>query len=424
MGRRSRRQDTTQVANVDQSVGSQDNQLQEMATPAPVETVKTEESAAESKPVEEIPYDDRPIPEAYFPPEDETPAPVTNVQEQTEAVPTAKYKYVSKKTLDALKFAERPAEAKVAEVKPTEHKPEVKETPVAAKNIDLNALQFEAKTVVPKDTTRKPAEKEEVVVADVTPVAKDSLIAQNDTLANDSLASDSIAFIPVEKPVIKREIISIDGKEKPETVGNMWWYHPILLVLFIAYVIIIRDRKKAILSEWLSFIKPNTDGSIFGFQWLQNSKYKFFLSVLGVITLSLYLFLANSVPISGCWIFFLAVTVFIVGKKIMLALLEYIYFEGANVASMSQAFMVMVRQAGLMLVPSVLGLSFAPETYRHFFVYLGIFIVGVAILAFNFKVIVNFLRGITSIFYLILYLCTLEVIPVALFFVLGLLPRL
>ena len=178
------------------------------------------------------------------------------------------------------------------------------------------------------------------------------------------------------------------------------------------------------MSELISFVKPNTDGSIFGFQWLQNSKYKFFLSTLGVITASLYLFLANRVAISAIWIFFLAVTVFVVGKKVMLALLEYIYFEGADVASMSGAFMVMVRQAGLALIPAVLGLSFAPEEYRSFFIYFGIIVVAIAILAFNLKVIVNFLRGITSIFYLILYLCTLEVIPVAIFFVLGLLPRL
>ena len=76
-----------------------------------------------------------------------------------------------------------------------------------------------------------------------------------------------------------------------------------------------------------------------------------------------------------------------------------------------------------MITPAVLGLCFAPESYRTFFIYFGGFVIGIAILAFNIKLILNFLRGITSIFYLILYLCTLEVIPVAIFFVLGLLPR-
>lgn len=469
MGRRSRRQDTAQVANSDQTVGSQDGQLQ--VTPVQTESEIQTETKSVEKPGNEIPYDDRPIPEAYFPPEDEEPVqefmPEPNIQRSIEQT-AKKYKVVSKKELDALKFEVKTEDAKtVEETKPAEAKSEAKESSVEAKKIDLNALQFETKqtenkkvetaTVETKSTEQKaevkgpavstndadltalrfepqsvavktdsiqPVAKADTSVAKTTTVIADSLTATNDSIANDSLAKDSVAFIPVKEPEPKREIISVDGKEMPQTINNMWWYPLSLLVVFIAYVIIIRDRKKAILSELISFVKPNTDGSIFGFQWLQNSKYKFLLSTLGVITASLYLFLANKVAVSAIWIFFLSVTIFVVGKKLMLALLEYIYFEGADVASMSGAFMVMVRQAGMALIPAVLGLSFAPEEYRSFFVYFGIIVIVIAFLAFNLKVIVNFLRGITSIFYLILYLCTLEVIPVAIFFVLGLLPRL
>jgi len=444
MGRRRRNQDTTQVANVGQPFDSQDNQLQEI--PSPVESETPVEVKKIEIPVEEVPYEERPIPEAYFPPEEETVQefmPEPNIQKTP--IPAAKKK-LTKSDFDALWFGEKPVESK------TESKTEAKKTSVSAKDFDFSTLNFVQEKKSPKESeiqTNKVESKKVEIPAikidvnkyasktDSTKVgakeglifvnhrsAADSLISLNDTIPNDSLAKDSLAFIPVEKPTPKREIISVDGKALPETINNMWWYTPVLLVLFVAYVVIIRDRKKAIFSELQSFIKPNTDGSIFGFQWLQNSKYKFFLSVLGVISASLYLFLANHVSVTAIWIFFLAVTVFVVGKKVMLALLEYIYFEGADVTSMSGAFMVMVRQAGLLLIPSVLGLSFAPESYRSFFIYFGLFVIGVAIFAFNFKIIVNFLRGITSIFYLILYLCTLEVIPVAIFFVLGLLPRL
>ena len=431
MGRRRRNQDTIQASNADQTVGSQNGQLQVTQTPAGSENQTETKSVA--KPVEEIPYEDRPIPEAYFPPEEEETVqefmPEPNIQ-KTVVPAVKKPRAVSIKEIEALMFDVKPVGTNSSEVSGSKQtgtnpvsnsvelgqKTDAKGTPVYTKNFDFNTLRFGDN---PIDTSNSN------VGTLVAPMAiADSLTAKNDSIANDSLAKDSVVFIPVEEPEPKREIISIDGKEMPQTINNMWWYPLSLLVIFIAYVIIIRDRKKAILSELISFVKPNTDGSIFGFQWLQNSKYKFFLSTLGVITASLYLFLANRVAISAIWIFFLAVTVFVVGKKVMLALLEYIYFEGADVASMSGAFMVMVRQAGMALIPAVLGLSFAPEEYRSFFIYFGIIVVAIAILAFNLKVIVNFLRGITSIFYLILYLCTLEVIPVAIFFVLGLLPRL
>ena len=431
MGRRRRNQDTIQASNADQTVGSQNGQLQVTQTPA--ESVNKTEPKVVTQPTEEIPYEDRPIPEAYFPPEEEETVqefmPEPNIQ-KTVVPAVKKPRAVSIKEVEALMFDVKPVGTNSSEVSGSKQtgtnpvsnsvelgqKTDAKGTPVYTKNFDFNTLRFGDN---PIDTSNSN------VGTLVAPKAiADSLTAKNDSIANDSLAKDSAVFIPVEEPEPKREIISIDGKEMPQTINNMWWYPLSLLVIFIAYVIIIRDRKKAILSELISFVKPNTDGSIFGFQWLQNSKYKFFLSTLGVITASLYLFLANRVAISAIWIFFLAVTVFVVGKKVMLALLEYIYFEGADVASMSGAFMVMVRQAGLALIPAVLGLSFAPEEYRSFFIYFGIIVVAIAILAFNLKVIVNFLRGITSIFYLILYLCTLEVIPVAIFFVLGLLPRL
>lgn len=431
MGRRRRNQDTIQASNADQTVESQNGQLQVTQTPA--ESVNQTEPKVVTQPAEEIPYEDRPIPEAYFPPEEEETVqefmPEPNIQ-KTVVPAVKKPSAVSIKEIEALMFDVKPVGTNSSEVSGSKQtgtnpvsnsvelgqKTDAKGTPVYTKNFDFNTLRFGDN---PIDTSNSN------VGTLVAPMAiADSLTAKNDSIANDSLAKDSVVFIPVEEPEPKREIISIDGKEMPQTINNMWWYPLSLLVIFIAYVIIIRDRKKAILSELISFVKPNTDGSIFGFQWLQNSKYKFFLSTLGVITASLYLFLANRVAISAIWIFFLAVTVFVVGKKVMLALLEYIYFEGADVASMSGAFMVMVRQAGLALIPAVLGLSFAPEEYRSFFIYFGIIVVAIAILAFNLKVIVNFLRGITSIFYLILYLCTLEVIPVAIFFVLGLLPRL
>lgn len=440
MGRRRRNQDTTQIGDIDHAIDSQDNQLQSL--PVSAETLNNPtENKSSIRQTEEIPYDERPIPEAYFPPEDETTpevAPVSVTPQQTTVAPVVKIKTVSDNELDALSFPAKTVVSKVEEPQKEDAKTVTKENTVSTKSIDLTALQFELKqnsSANQSTATATPATSVETPHSDVSaPIVHDtvasaststtdSLLAQKDSIAGDSLAKDSIAFIPVETPEPKRDIISIDGKEMPNTINNTWWYHPLLFVLLIAHIIIIGDRKKAILSEMESFIKPNTNGSIFGFQWLQNSKYKFFLSVLSVISVILYLFQASGRPLSAAWIFIVAVTIFIVGKKIILALLEYIYLEGADIVSMSNAFMVMVRSCGLMLIPSVLGLSFSPEPYRNFFVYWGIFVVGIALLAFNLKIIINFSRGIISIFYLILYLCTLEVIPVVIFFALGLLPK-
>lgn len=464
MGRRRRNEDTTQVGNIDQTIDSQDNQLQ--SVPVSAETLNPTETKSSINQENIIPYEDRPIPEAYFPPEDEEPAQEFMPEPNIQLTPsTPKYKIVSKKELDALKFVEKQTEAKTENTTPTATKTEVEKPVVAPKNIDLSTLQFEPKQTI--SNTTQPTQSENIqaetnvdakentvatsnvsvptltinvdkyiskkdsnntlangnsLVVDPASTYPDSILTATDSITKDSLAVDSFTFTHSPKVEPKREIIAIDGKEMPDTINNTWWFTPILLLLFLAYSVIIRDRKKAIFSELQSFIKPTTDGSIFGFQWLQNSKYKFFLSALGIVSVSLYLFLANSMSISSIWIFFLAVVIFVVGKNMMLSLLEYIYFQGADVASMSEAFMVMVRQAGLMITPAVLGLCFAPESYRTFFIYFGGFVIGIAILAFNIKLILNFLRGITSIFYLILYLCTLEVIPVAIFFVLGLLP--
>lgn len=421
------------MAESSQSVDLKENQLQ--VTPA--ESATKNESNSMTIPMDEIPYEDRPIPEAYFPPEDEEPAQEFMPEPNIQQTPTPSYKKFSNKELDAIKYEvkEKPVSPKeidfsalMFDVKPSETKSaditqnaESKDNAVATKTVEIPNIKIDIDKLISNKESAKPVADSSVVSP--LKIGSDSLIAKTDSLSTDSLAKDSVALIPVAQPKPKREIISIDGKELPDTINNTWWFPPVLILLFLAYTVIIRDRKKAIFSEMQTFVKPTTDGSIFGIQWLQNSKYKFFLSLLGVVSVSLYLFLANTMSISSIWIFFLAVAVFVIGKNLMLSLLEYIYFQGANVSSMSEAFMVMVRQAGLMITPAVLGLCFAPEQYRTFFIYFGGIIVGIAILAFNIKLILNFLRGITSIFYLILYLCTLEVIPVAIFFVLGLLPR-
>lgn len=245
------------------------------------------------------------------------------------------------------------------------------------------------------------------------PEVKDTLAS--DSLVIDSLAKDTLANVVLKEVAPVKEIPSIDGALRVPTVSMSVWYTPFLFVLFAVYMYVLGARMKAFKTEILTFFNPAAGGSIFGSEWLQSSPYKFALTCASLCSLGLFGFFASHG--NDCTLHPLLIVVSVLAtiivcllKKWLMDLLQFVYYPGRTTL-FSSSFMTIIRLAGLCMVPAVLVLSYSPDSCFNGALYFGFGVLIFAKILMIGKSIVNFFDGFISIFYLFLYLCTLEVLP-------------
>ena len=90
-----------------------------------------------------------------------------------------------------------------------------------------------------------------------------------------------------------------------------------------------------------------------------------------------------------------------------------VFFESKKIEQWTKAFMFMVAAEGILLFPVVMLLAYFDLSIQHAAIYVGIVITFIKILSF-FKTILIFFRKNGVFLQIILYLCALEIVPLAL----------
>ncbi|NOZ46214.1 MAG: DUF4271 domain-containing protein [Chlorobi bacterium] len=146
-----------------------------------------------------------------------------------------------------------------------------------------------------------------------------------------------------------------------------------------------------------------------------------FLNLLFLITVGFFLFLLfiysgyriNSInDLTICLLFMVGLLIIYTGKIFFVRLIGVIFKESEGAAEYLHNVFLYNKTLGVFLIPFVVVIPYVPEPGTVFLLYLGVF--TIFLLYF-----LRLIRGLTigfklnlSIFYLILYLCTLEFFPV------------
>jgi len=199
------------------------------------------------------------------------------------------------------------------------------------------------------------------------------------------------------------------------------WFTPLLFLVFFCYGLVLFRKKKALLQdlkELFTFSFRN-DAS-----WEESSadnfQSRFLLVIAGIVNISLFSFFAISNRETENFTLVLSllliITVLYILFKIMtIRLICYVFFNKSLFSVWIKAFYSLILFSGIALIPVILCRSFGPTTWIIPVTYTGYFLCICLSILYLSKITTFFLRNVSSLFHLILYLCSLEILPAYIF---------
>lgn len=151
-------------------------------------------------------------------------------------------------------------------------------------------------------------------------------------------------------------------------------------------------------------------------------RYRVLLMFLGVLglTVFIFLFVERLIPNEDSWTaltilgFILLGAMLVLGLKwLVFRLLEYVFFYSDKQASeFRSAYFSIVFGLGLCLLPLVTAQSFVAGNLSSLFAVISLILCVLFVFLILYKIIQLFWNWRDSIFYILLYLCTLEIFPI------------
>jgi len=267
-------------------------------------------------------------------------------------------------------------------------------------------------------------------LAQGTLMLKDSLSAESalyesDSIINDSslLVKDSLALADSTRQAFIQHAPKYEGKEIARFqnigLGNDWLVGVILFSLFLL------ASAKFLFGKYLSklvesIFNSHTANNLFLEKNINMVKGSMIVNLLFVVNISLFAVnILNYVSLSSGLdngfkefaLIFLAILLLYVGKSIVIRSLGYV-FKGKNECK-EYLFTVFLynKNLGLFLFPVIIALPFVRPQAMEWLVNIGLFMVFFFFILRIARGLKILLRKHVSIFYMILYLCALEIFP-------------
>jgi hypothetical protein len=220
---------------------------------------------------------------------------------------------------------------------------------------------------------------------------------------------------------IKDEYPGFEAKPLPQVLQNQTWFTPLLFILFFCYGLVLIRKKKTLTEEIKRFFTSSekSDINYRGDSFTDSSQTRSFLIILGVINISLFSFFTISelfdyktenyvlvITFSIVLIF-----IYLLFKIATIKLIGYVFFDNYLSAKWIRSFNSFVLFLGIVLIPVILLLAFGSASCFNPVIYAGLFLSFCLFILYLFQVVTFFFQGFYSLFYLILYLCSLEILP-------------
>ena len=199
------------------------------------------------------------------------------------------------------------------------------------------------------------------------------------------------------------------------------WFTPLLFLVFFCYGFVFFRKKKALLQdlkELFTFSFRN-DASREESS-ADNFHSRILLVIAGIVNISLFSFFAISDPDTENFTLVLSLLLimtilFILFKIMAIRLICYVFFDKSLFSAWIKAFYSLVLFSGIALIPVILCRSFGPVTWINPVMYTGYILCICLSILYLSKIATFFLRNVSSLFHLILYLCSLEILPAYIF---------
>ncbi len=237
-----------------------------------------------------------------------------------------------------------------------------------------------------------------------------------DPVTINTIATDTIQ---VAKPTV--EFIGFEGIPFVKTIASEPIIPILLLTLFLLTIYTIVKGQRIIKETIKDFFYLRLRSSIFieslsGQTFLQNN---FALLFIGSTGLFLHIVFFNNKNLIGNFenkmlylaLFIGLAFVFILIKALLFRFLGYIFFDKNITSVFVRGYFTALFSLGIILFLIDTALIYAPTSFYYPLIITGLIAITITLILIFYKTAQIFLTGIGSFFYIILYLCTLEILP-------------
>jgi len=110
-----------------------------------------------------------------------------------------------------------------------------------------------------------------------------------------------------------------------------------------------------------------------------------------------------------------AVLLYVMVKLILNRIVCYVFFNRTLLDNINKQYLTLITMFGFSLFFVDILVAYGPAIMVQGVLWIGILICCLAVILYLYKIFEIFFTGVTSLFYLILYLCTLEILPTVVF---------
>lgn len=248
-----------------------------------------------------------------------------------------------------------------------------------------------------------------------TPLFIDTFLSQNKGIKALNVFAKEVQEVQIEK---QTPTINIDGSPLARTVQTHFWFTPCMFILFVLYAFTLASRKKMLSKEVRNFFTPTSSGEMTVNTPIEEIQQQ--LPLLGLATgniawlafFCINTFLHTTEIPSIAWISStIAIGATLAFQLTIIQAICYVFFDGETFHKLEKLKLISFSLMGIVLIPSVLMLAYSPTFFIKPAIYSGIITISLVFLLYLLRSLPFFFKGTLSIFYLILYLCTIEILP-------------
>ena len=208
--------------------------------------------------------------------------------------------------------------------------------------------------------------------------------------------------------------------QRIDSLASSPWFGMLVLVMLVALALSISAHRK----QYVLYLRNivNTQGRIMNYDTESTSVWANIL--LWFVVISIYTLLINSCltflkfnilhldisTYSFFWIF-AGMVLYFLSKWLLFRFLGYLFAKRDVAQAFTIDYFVIVATSGLILLPLILGMIYTLGHFDLVWLFAMLFVAFWMLITLFIKLLQFFYSGISSLFYIFLYLCTSEILP-------------
>ena len=199
-----------------------------------------------------------------------------------------------------------------------------------------------------------------------------------------------------------------------ETLASSSWFGGLVLILLIAFALSVSAHRK----QYALYVRNliNKQGRVMNYDtestsvWANIFLWFVVVSGFGLTVVSLF-YSQFSILNFQFLILYLTIAAYLGLKWLLIRFIGYVFGVREQAVSFSTDYFVIIALFGLLLLPISFGIIYMPEVPNLAWSILLISIGLIVLITLFIKLLQIFYTGISSLFYIFLYLCTSEILP-------------